>query len=129
MALITALGIAGVFSAGAMRAASADVDEAQQKLYLDPQTGEVVDAPPGHANADGDRSAGGDAARRSAPAEDEAWTNDEGAEMLTPAPGSAPTTQAVRCKDGTLRMGHTSNKHAAADDESDREALCERSIR
>lgn len=123
MALITALGIVGVFSAGATRAASADVDEAQQKLYLDPQTGEVVDAPPGHANADAGRSAGG------APAEDEAWTNDEGAEMLTPAPGSAPTTQAVRCKDGTLRMGHTSNKHAAADDESDREALCDRSIR
>lgn len=125
VAAITALSAGGVFAVGPMRAASADTDAPQQKVYLDPQTGEVLDTPP--AKAQEPRRAG--AARRGAPAQDEAWTNEEGADMLTPAPGSAPTTQAIRCADGTLRMGHAENEGGATTADSGRGALCDRALR
>jgi hypothetical protein len=123
-AAIAALSMAGVFGVGALRAVSADADSAQQKLYLDPQTGEVLDAPPAHA--DDNQPARGKARQRSAPAEAQAWINDEGTEMLTPAPDAQPDRRAVRCDDGTLRMGHASGEHRAKGSDSERDALCER---
>ena len=117
---VAVMGVGSVFAAGALRTASADVDQPQQKIYLDPQTGEVLEAP--SADRIETQSEGQGASQRTRPAEPEAWTNDDGDEMLTPAPDAAPAMRAVRCEDGTLRMGHAES----APSQSEREALCAR---
>jgi hypothetical protein len=107
----------------ATNAAAARAADSEQRIYLDPETGEVLEQPPA-ADRDEmkDATDGTRARQRRAPAAPEAWTNDEGAEMLTPNPDAAPSTRAVRCPDGSLRMGHADR---AADDASVVEALCQ----
>ena len=118
---VVSLGLAGVLSIGAIQAADAQAQSAQQQIHIDPETGEILDAPPPGQAEPGDDADG--ASQRTRPGQPKAWTNDEGDEMLTPAPDAAPAMQAVRCDDGTLRMGHADS----APSESEREALCARS--
>lgn len=110
---------AGLLASAAIYAESTDTPAPPQDIRLDPQTGEVLDTP-----AAGSASESQPDDTPAEPAESRAWTNDEGTEMLTPAPGAAPATQAVRCADGTLRMGHA--EHAPSQSEAD--ALCARGM-
>lgn len=116
--VLAALVAGAVLSTVPASADSTDAEPSDQKIYLDPQTGDVLEAP--RAEADAKPSSAGTADRRSAPGKPSVWTNDDGDEMLTPAPDDAPAMQAVRCADGTLRMGHAD--HAPGEDE--RHALC-----
>lgn len=109
LALVASLLVAGAAGAGAS-------DGAEQKIFLDPDTGDVMSTPP---------AAESDAAnRRVAPSTDadagQSWVNDDGVDMYTPGTSESPALQAVRCPDGSLRMGHA--KTRAGEDE--RGALC-----
>lgn len=122
LALTVLVSGAALFGA-ATNTAVARAGDSEQRIYLDPDTGEVLEQPPA---ADGDETRDGTddarARQRQVPTAPKAWTNDEGAEMLTPNPDAAPSTRAVRCPDGSLRMGHADR---GADNASVVEALCQ----
>ncbi len=89
----------------------AAADSGDQKIFLDPDTGDVLSRPPtGEPRSQ-------DAGKA---VEGTSWVNDEGVDMYTPSEAEAPALQAVHCPDGSLRMGHA--KTRAGQDE--RDALC-----
>ncbi|MFC3106228.1 hypothetical protein [Salinisphaera aquimarina] len=103
-----------------MSIAAAAGDDSGQKIYLDPETGDALNAPPAQADDTGSarRSTTEPGAESSGP---KAWTNSQGADMLTLDPDDAPATQAVHCADGSLRMGHTQSSNGR----QSRRTLCE----
>lgn len=107
--LAASLGVAG----------STAVFAAEQKIFVDPETGEIV-APPAEKLEGTNPGEAGQKARAPGP---KAWVNSEGLQMMTPSAESMPRTRAVRCPDGSLHMGHAG--HAGHDESSDStEALC-----
>ncbi|WP_353177149.1 hypothetical protein [Salinisphaera sp. T5B8] len=92
-------------------AATGAVFAAEQKIFIDPETGEIV-APPAE-KAEGTNP--GEAGQKASIAAPKAWKNSEGAQMLTPSFESAPMTRAVRCPDGSLHMGHVDHDEASDD--------------
>jgi len=108
--VLVALLIAG----GATSAVASDA--ADQKIFLDPDTGDVMSTPP---------AAEPDTARRRAAlpgesSEGKSWVNDDGADMYSPDPSAAPALKAVHCPDGSLRMGHAKTRPG----QGERDALC-----
>ena len=104
--LAASLGVAGSPAAFA----------AEPKIFIDPETGEIV-APPAEKR---EAPKPGEAAQKTRAPAPKAWTNSEGAQMLTPRFESAPRTRAVRCADGSLHMGHVGHDEAS----DGTEALC-----
>ncbi|WP_353218609.1 hypothetical protein [Salinisphaera sp. S4-8] len=109
---ITALAL----TLAASLAATGTVSAAEQKIFIDPETGEIV-KPPAQKSEGTNPGEVGQKARAAAP---KAWKNSEGAQMLTPSFESAPMARAVRCPDGSLHMGHVGHDEAS----DDTEALC-----
>ncbi|MES1926292.1 hypothetical protein [Salinisphaera sp. T31B1] len=114
IASLAALGLVGLSLYAGTTLATGDTG---QTIYLDPDTGDVIDQPPAAGSP-------APAARRAAPdqGKGKAWTNADGADMYTPDQTDAPALEAVHCDDGSLRMGHARATHG----QDAREALCER---
>ena len=108
--------VAWLLAASLVIAGSTAVFAAEQKVFIDPETGDIIQPPAEQAEG----MPPGEAGQQAGGAEPKAWKNSEGAQMLTPSFESAPSTRAVRCPDGSLRIGHAA--HDAARD--DTEALC-----
>ncbi|RJS92380.1 hypothetical protein D3260_12110 [Salinisphaera sp. Q1T1-3] len=95
--------------------AHAEGQASQQRIYLDPATGDVIDAP-GEAHGSAQRATrtnDGDSPYK-------AWQTEDGTKMLSVAPGGGAAETVVHCPDGSLRMGHAGD----GSDEADRKALC-----
>lgn len=111
--------LAALLAVGLGLTATSTVFAAEQKVFIDPETGDIVQQP---VPDDSDQGvASGDAASRAGVSAPKTWKNSEGAQMLTPNFESAPTARAVRCPDGSLHMGHAAHDQSG-DDAA--EALC-----
>lgn len=94
---------------GCASAADADAD---QTIYLDPQTGKVIQHPAPRApsrQSSQRATTGGDGAESSKADGYKRWQTADGTQMLSVDPSQAPKERVVRCADGSLRMGSTSD--------------------
>lgn len=115
MALAAALALSGGC------AAAADSD---QTIYLDPQTGKVIQHPapeaPSAQSSQRATTANSDSAGQQSDGYTR-WQTSDGTQMLSVDPNQTPKERVVRCADGSLRMGSAGDDSS---DDNDPEALC-----
>lgn len=108
-------------------AAAADSD---QTIYLDPQTGKVIQHPAPQAPTARSSQKMTTGSGKNAPSNSggyKPWQTQDGTQMLSVDPSHAPKERVVRCADGSLRMGSTG--HSDTNHNNDPEALCGQSAK
>lgn len=113
-----------------MASGCAAAADSGQTIYLDPQTGEVIQhpapKPPSaqssqHATTDENGQASGKSNGY------KRWKTRDGTQMLSVDPSHAPKERVVRCADGSLHMGtvgHGDGDATGQQDNENPEALC-----
>ncbi|HET7314545.1 hypothetical protein [Salinisphaera sp.] len=96
-----------------------------QTIYLDPQTGEVIQNPVGQAPSAPPRQKA--TTDPDTPSSDRGsgykpWKTKDGTQMLSVDPSQTPKERVVRCADGSLRMGSAGDGDAKDNDSPN--ALC-----
>ncbi|MGB7754751.1 MAG: hypothetical protein WBL23_01645 [Salinisphaera sp.] len=121
--MVLTLGMAVV--SGCATAADSD-----QTIYLDPQTGKVIQhpapqAPTARSSQKMTTGSGKNASSNSGGYKP--WQTQDGTRMLSVDPSQTPKERVVRCADGSLRMGSTGR--GGARDNNDPETLCGQSAK
>lgn len=118
-----------------MASGCATAADSGQTIYLDPQTGKVIQHPapkPPSAQSsqqattgDGSHASGSGASKGGGYKH---WKTPDGTQMLSVDPSHAPKERVVRCPDGSLHMGTVGHGDTQKDNENP-EALCGQSAR
>lgn len=83
---------------------------AHQTVYLDPETGDVIQHPAEQApGAQSKQQIGQDDSQARKKSGYTRWQTEDGTRMLSVDPNKTPKEQVVRCDDGSLRMGDSAD--------------------
>lgn len=113
--------------APATSALAGDSDSAQtssnQKIMLDPDTGDITQVPSQRAEKQS-KSAAGANQKAQKNSGYTAWTTKDGTQMIATDPSTSAKERVVRCPDGSLRMGKAGGTADHASDSDTPAALC-----
>lgn len=101
-----AAAVAGLVMASALSAGPANDRVSDLKVYIDPETGEILETPPPEAEKPTSFEAGAKANQRATAPGLRSWVNEDGVQMITLDPSRGAELEAVLCDDESLRIGH-----------------------
>ncbi|WP_423823607.1 hypothetical protein V5738_06455 [Salinisphaera sp. SPP-AMP-43] len=109
-------------------ASAAGDKSAHQTVYLDPETGDVIQHPAEQGpSAQSKQQIGQNAGQTSKKSGYTRWQTEDGTRMLSVDPNKAPKERVVRCDDGSLRMGGSA-EHASQDSKASADP-CQKTLR
>ena len=88
---------------------------ADQKIMLDPDTGDITQVPSQRAEEKAKTTQGASQTTLQ-PSHYTAWRKADGTQMIRTKPSAAVKERVIRCPDGSLRMGHASRSDEEGSD-------------